>query len=83
MKPLPYRHLYHAEIDGEGLGIMHRVMRMFRKIRPQAVKRNWHYSDMDTGGGFAMFLCRDAEGKQYEVYGDWEPERPPLKIRHL
>jgi len=83
MEPLPYRHLYHAEIDGEGLSIVHRIMRCFRKAKPQSVERNWYY-DVDSFCGFDMFLCKDADGRQYEVYGDWgEPKHPPLKIRHV
>ena len=83
MTQIPLRHRYHAEIQGVGLGIIHRILCMFRKPKPQSVKRNWHYSDVDTVSGFDIFLCNDAEGKQYEVYGDWKPEQQPLKIRHV
>ena len=83
MQPLPYRHLYHSEIHGGGLGVFHRMMRFFRKAKPQLVVRNWHYNNVDMVGSYSIFLCKNVDGKQYSVSAYCPPGHPPLQVRHV
>ena len=82
METLPYRHLYHAEIRGHGLGLVHRIMRMFRKARPQSVTLDWHYKEIDRDGTF-VFISGVRGGKPLSGLSYIPPEHPPVKSRHV